>query len=59
MLDVSTDPRRRVTRSGVARGGQDWGVCRTKADGQAADGLGAKPGRGLPFLDGSLPDALW
>lgn len=43
----------------MARGGQEWGACRTKADGQATDGLGAKPGRGLPFLDGSLPDALW
>lgn len=31
----------------------------SRADGQAADGLGGKPGRGLPFLDGSLPDVLW
>lgn len=31
-----------------------------RADGRAADGLGCKSGsRGLPFLDGSLPDALW
>lgn len=30
-----------------------------RADGQAADGLGGKPGGGLPFLDGSLPDAVW
>lgn len=49
-----------MTRSGAARGGQDWRVCSTEgADGQAADGLGGKPGRGLPFLDGSLPDAQW
>lgn len=27
MSDVSTAQRRRVTRSGAARGGQDWGVC--------------------------------
>lgn len=30
-----------------------------RADRQAADGLGGKPGIGQPFLDGSLPDALW
>lgn len=36
------------------------GECAARrADGQAADGLGGKPGRGLPFLDGSLPDAVW
>lgn len=29
------------------------------ADRQVADGLGGKPGIGLPFLDGSPPDALW
>lgn len=29
MWDVSTAQRRRVTRSGAARGGQDWGVCST------------------------------
>lgn len=29
------------------------------ADRQATDGLGSKPGEGLPFLDGSLPDAVW
>lgn len=52
MLDVSTAQRRRVTRSEAARGvGKTGGVWR--ADGRAADGLGGKPGRGLPFLDGS------
>lgn len=30
-----------------------------RADGRATDGLGCKSGTGLPFLDGSLPDALW
>lgn len=28
-------------------------------DRQAADGLGSKPGEELPFLDGSLTDAVW
>ena len=36
------------------------GECAARrAERQAADGLGGKPGRGLPFLDGRLPDALW
>lgn len=36
------------------------GECAAQtADTQAADGLGGKPGRGLPFLDGSQPDAMW
>lgn len=41
-----------MTRSGVARGGKQ---C---TDGQVVDGLGGKPGRELPFLDGSLPDVV-
>lgn len=28
-------------------------------DRQPADGLGSKPGKELPFLDGSLTDAVW
>ena len=39
--------------------GKTWECAAWGADGQAADGLGGKPGRGLPFLDGCLPDALW
>lgn len=43
----------------MEHGDQDWGCAARRADGQAADGLGGKPGSGLPFLDGSLPDAVW
>lgn len=28
-------------------------------DRQPTDGLGSKPGKELPFLDGSLTDAVW
>lgn len=36
------------------------GECAARnADRQATDGLGSKPGEGLPFLDGGLPDAVW
>lgn len=36
------------------------GECAARnTDRQAADGLGSKPGEGLPFLDGGLPDAVW
>lgn len=58
MSDVSTVQWRRVTRSGTwwARLGE---CAAWRADRQAADGLGGKPGRVLPFLDGTLPDALW
>lgn len=37
------------------------GECAAQAaDRQAADGLGSKPGKGLPFLDAGLLDAvLW
>lgn len=35
------------------------GACAARhADRQATDGLGSKPGEGLPFLDGGLPDAV-
>ena len=39
----------------VARAQRGGGVC-VRADGQAADGLGGKPGTGLPFLDGRTSD---
>ena len=40
-------------------GGKTRECAAREADGQAVDGLGGKPGRGLPFQDGSLPDAMW
>lgn len=43
----------------AARAQRGGGVCSVRADGQAADGLGGKPGTGLPFLDGSTSDAQW